>query len=191
MLSLGLATTACGSIMNTPKIEKNPHPTQRYEITLTVPDLPRTFDSVEGTIQYKIGNAKDCSPQDPISAQYRTLDQFQQVTFTRADEHTYKAIVVMDPYLDANYFGMGMCHWTVKSVVAEMKTNGNPYDLGLNLQGDDITEQKAIDQYFPRSILSAEKGIPMGFPGTPLSYIKSDRVKDYFCITMSARKVEL
>jgi len=177
--------------MNTPKIEKNPHPTQRYEITLTVPDLPRTFDSVEGTIQYKIGNAKDCSPQDPISAQYRTLDQFQQVTFTRADEHTYKATVVMDPYVDANYFGMGMCHWTVKSVVAEMKTNGNPFDLGLNLQGDDIAAQKAIDQYFPRSILFADKGTPMGFPGIPLSDVPLAHRKDSFYITMSARKVEL
>jgi hypothetical protein len=190
-LSLGFATTACSS-MHTPKIEKNLHPTQRYEITVTVPgDVPRTFDSVNGTIQYQIGNAKACSPQDPISGQYRTLDQFQHVTFVRADEHTYKATVTMDPYIDADYFGMGMCHWTLLVVVAEMKTNGNPFDVALQMENDDITAQKSVDLYFPRSILSSDKGIAVGFAGVQLSEVPAGRVKDNFYITISARKVVL
>jgi hypothetical protein len=91
ILSFGLATTACGSSMNTPKIEKNPHPVQRYELTLTLHDVPRTFDMVGGTVQYRIGNSGSCAPQDPISGLHRTLDQLQPITFTRVDADTYKA----------------------------------------------------------------------------------------------------
>jgi hypothetical protein len=191
MVCLGLVTTACAFNMNTPKIEKNANPSQRYEITLTIPDVPRTFDSVEGTVQYRIGNSEACSPEDPVSNLHRTLDQFQPVTFTRTDEHTYQAAIEMDYYLDANYFGMGVCHWVVKAVVPVMKTNGNPFDLGLDVQGDDIISQKSVDQYFPRTVLSSDNGEHMGFPSISRADIKPGRIDEYFHITLSARKVIL
>jgi hypothetical protein len=189
MFGLGLVTTAYASSMNTPDIQKNAHPSQLYEVTLTVSDVPRVFDSVEGTVQYRIGNSEVCSPEDPVSNLHRTLDQFQRVTFTRVDPHTYKADVVVDYYLDADYFGMGVCHWVVKAVVPVMKTHGNSFDLGLDMQGDDLVAQKAVEQYFPRTVLSSDNGAHMGFPGISRSDIKPGRIGDYFTVGLSARKV--
>jgi len=190
-LSIGLVTTACGSGMNTPDIKQNPNLTKRYEITLTIHGATRGFDSVDGFAHFEIGNSEACSSKDPISGLYRTLDQHPPLSFGRVDENTYRTTVDMDYYVDADYFGMGVCHWTMTDVVAVLKINGNAMDLGADMSVDDIAAQGLSDRYFPLSTLSSNNKLKMSFPGSPLSDVPPERRKDYFYIAMSARKVAL
>ena len=189
LLSLGLTTSACGSNMKTPDITQNPHPTQRYEITLTIHGAPRGFDEATGYMQYAIGNSTACTPRRPISGVYETMDQHPPITFTRVDDKTYKSTVVTDYYVDADYFGLGVCHWQMTAVVAMLKINGNTVELSPDIEAEDITAQKSVDQYFAIAELSSENKLHLVSPGIPLSSVKPESRNDFFYITMAARKV--
>ncbi|HEY0198832.1 MAG TPA: hypothetical protein VGC19_09860 [Rhodanobacter sp.] len=144
-LSLVLITSACGSPMKTPDIKQNPHPKMRYEITMTIQGAPGPFDSVSGFVQYKVSNSH-CVPLTPISGATLPPESRIPIAFTRVSDNLYKAVIYTDLMQDEDYYGMGVCHWSVVATSADLKIKTTA--LSPAIFHDDIVAQKSVATYF-------------------------------------------
>lgn len=190
LFSLALITSACSSPMKTPDIKQNPHPVEHYEITMTVHGASRGFDSAQGGAVYEVENPTICVKADPISGNQSNLEQSIPFTITKVDEHNYKGAIEVDHFIDADYYGMGICHWVV-TAVATFKINGNSIDIAPNMSGSDIVDQKSIDVYFPMTELSSNGPHSYGDSGQSFSEL-SPKIRDkVFYITLSSKRVKI
>ncbi|WP_266160421.1 hypothetical protein [Dyella silvatica] len=174
--------------MKTPDIKPNPNPKQHYEITMTVDGAPKGFDSVSGSMQYVVKNSDACVAPDPVSGHHSNLAQFLPFDIKKVDEHTYKGTVVTDHFLDADYYGLGVCHWVMSSAMAVFKINGNSIDLRPSILNEDLVAEKSVDVYFPLADLSASDGLKYGDGGQPLAEVSPQIRQAVFHITLSSRK---
>ncbi|WP_458069444.1 hypothetical protein [Rhodanobacter sp. BL-MT-08] len=190
LFSLTLITSGCGaSTMKTPDIKQNPNAKQRYEITVTIHDAPRGFDAAKGTMIYEVQNNSTCVRPDPISGHQSNLAQFIPFELRKVDEHTYKGTVVTDYFLDADYYGMGVCHWIMSSALATFKINGNGTDFAPSIRLSDVLAQKSVDLYLPIVALSNDSAQTFGDGGLELSDTIKKHRSDFFVITLSSKKV--
>jgi len=189
LLSLAMATTACGSHMNTPDIKQNPHPKMRYEITLTINGAPQGFDSVTGRMQYEVTNEK-CAPYDEFIGIYRTPDtQYPPIAFTRVSDHVYTGTVYLDLLQDEDYYDLGVCHWSMNFATAILLINGNGVNLGPSMSLDEVASQKSVDIYFPIANLSSGPTPAYGDGGERMSASVAGFMGGPFSITMSSKEV--
>lgn len=153
-LLFALSLSAChSSTMNKPDIKQNPAPQQRYELTLTLQDAPGPFESIAGFMQYEVQNEQDCVPADAISGHHQRLSSDPLIAFTRVNtSNVYKGTVYLDLLQDADYYGLGVCHWKMMGFTAMLKAGEvtfNPF-----ISGDQITAQQSKTEYFPKSYFS-------------------------------------
>jgi hypothetical protein len=188
LLPFVLITTACSSPMKTPDIKQNPNPKQHYEITMKVDGAPKGFDSAIGSMQYVVKNSDACVAPDPVSGHHSNLAQFLPFEIKKVDEHTYKGTVVTDYFLDADYYGLGVCQWVMSSAMAVFKVNGNNIDLRPSILNEDLVAEKSVDVYFPIADLAGGEGPKYGDGGQPLSEISPQIRNAVFHITLSSRK---
>ena len=107
--------------------ELNPHPKQRYEVTVTV-DAPGPFDSVKGRLVYEIGN-KDCVPKDAFTGGQNVPSYRTTFDLTRVDSHTYRGHFYRDLLLPGDYFGLGMCHWEIMNAGPDLTVHGLTFSV--------------------------------------------------------------
>lgn len=175
--------------MKTPDIKQNPHPTKRYEITLTIKDAPGPFDSVTGFVQYKVSNDK-CVPLTPISGATLAPEQRVHLDLKSIGDHVYRGHIYADLLQDEDYFGLGVCHWSVVGTSAILKIKAA--SLGPAIFSEDIVAQKAVTTYFSNDeYLNAGKAgdrehVVTGSPNRAL-YGPESRT-DLFSITLSSKE---
>ncbi|WP_090449140.1 hypothetical protein [Dyella sp. OK004] len=175
--------------MNTPDIKHNPHPKMRYEITIMIQDAPGAFESVNGSVQYRVKN-DDCVPLQPVSGARLVPEEDVHVTFHRVSEHEYKGTIYLDLLQDEDYYGLGVCHWGLVNVAAELKAGKmifTPY-IGV----DQIIAQRPSVQYFLKSNYSGDASkegaaLPR-IPGTPAAEYVEQHPDKRFLITIAAKE---
>jgi hypothetical protein len=176
--------------MNTPDIKQNPHPRMRYEITVTIQDAPGPFDSINGDVQYGVAN-DDCVPLQPFSGAQLSPDKHVPLVFTRVSGNLYKATMYADLLLDEDYYGRGVCHWSIVGASADLRIKDGA--LSPAIFHDDIMAQKPVTTYFANGdYLAATKkssGDERAIFGSPnRALYGSDSRTDLFSITLAAKE---
>lgn len=189
ILALALITSACGSPMKTPDIKQNSHPKMRYEITMTIQGAPGPFDSISGFAQYKVSNGH-CVPLTPISGATLPPESRIPISFTRVSDNLYKGVIYTDLMQDEDYYGLGVCRWSVVAASADLKIGGTA--LSPAIFHDDIVAQKSVATYFVNSdyldsgSANGEERVVSGNPDRAF-YLPASRT-DLFSITLAARE---
>ena len=186
VLLLALAsTTAFGSPMKTLQIKQNPHPQQRYELTLSIESAPGPFDSISGTVHYKVQNERSV-PATPGSGATLTPEHDVAIEFVRINDHEYKGTLYADLLQDEDYYGMGICHWAVNTAWATLRIKGVEFSPAMDSR--ELLAQKPVPTYFVRSeyFNSSDERTAFGTPNRAL--FKPTTRTDIFSMTLTARE---
>ncbi|MHB1057825.1 MAG: hypothetical protein ACYC0F_08085 [Rhodanobacter sp.] len=189
LLSIALTTSACSSSMKTPDIKQNPQPKMRYAITLTIQDAPGPFDSIGGFVQYKVSNGH-CVPLTPISGATLPPESRVPISFTRVSDKLYKGVIYTDLMQDEDYYNMGVCHWSVVAVSADLKIKAAT--LSPAIFHDDIVAQKSVNtyfvnnDYFDTNTANGKERVVSGSPNRAY-YLPASRT-DLFSIALAAKE---
>jgi len=187
LLSLTLITSGCGaSPMKTPDIKQNPNPKMRYEITITIDGAPGPFDSINGYVMYQVEN-DDCVPLQPGSGARLAPEKSMPVTFTRevSGSNVFKGTLYADLMQDENYFGLGVCHWTVGGTGANLNLGKIVFSSGMSL--DDVQSQKPLVTYFANSLFHNPK-MEGGDTGTIRTAYVAQHPNEFFSVTLVTKK---
>lgn len=184
---MALASSACSSGMD-PDIKQNPHPMMRYDVTITVENAPGPFDSVSGFMQYQVADI-DCVPETggPMNAMRIPPTVNPAIVFNKIADNVYRGTVYADYFQDENYYGLGVCHWSLMAVIAELRINNLTLDPGLT--ADELFSQKSLKSYFvledylDNSRQRSSYGV-FSRPNFP-----PDRQKEIFTITLTTKEI--
>lgn len=132
-----LAFSGCG-IKKMPEYTHNynPDPKQRYEITMTINGAPGEFKNIEGVVQYEVSNDSCVPLTDPISGVKQTPRQTINFNYSRISDTEFRGVFYADLLKDEDYFGMGVCTWSLKSVRYDLETAATvftPYILKIKI----------------------------------------------------------
>ena len=186
LLPLILVTTACGSSMNAPDIKQNAHPKMRYEITMVMEDSPGSFDSVTGFMQYDVTN-EHCAPFEKLAGVYHTPPgQNPSIAFTRIGDSKYMGIVYLDLLQDEDYYGLGICHWSMVAAIARLKFQ--EVTFSPHILQDQIVSQQSITLYFPKKAYGNASLRDSSDGGSTMSDIVARHRDEFFSVTLSAKE---
>lgn len=181
--------SACQPDTQNPRTALNPHPKMRYELTLKIDGAPGPFDSVSGVLFYEVVN-KNCvpvtgAPMNPL----RLMPQANpKITFDKVSDSVYRTTVYGDYFQDEDYFGLGICHWSLTGAVARLKIKKNtmaPYLSSEQL----LSEQPAL-YYFTKDSYLSDDDIEVSFGGEPLRFNYPTNMQDkLFLITITTKEV--
>jgi hypothetical protein len=127
--ALSASTLAGCTDPNHPR--RNPHPTQRYEVTVTT-DAPGPWDNVKAAVSYEVTNV-ECTPEAPkfigghISG---PMDQWEDIEITQVSENTWRGYFYRDLLRDEDYYGLGVCHWDGTVVAPQFFVHGVKFGSG-------------------------------------------------------------
>lgn len=142
---LTLTLPACGQSMKKPDIKLNPHPKMRYEITLTIEDAPGPFDAVEGSAGYQVANDR-CVPLTSFSGVRLTPEKHVPMVLTRVNDKVYKGELYVDLLADEDYFGLGLCRWSMPFADFDLQIGNLAFAHAIALK--DILAGKSVTRYF-------------------------------------------
>lgn len=176
-----LSTYACDATMKKPDIKLNPNPRMRYEITMTIKGAPGTFDRIEGHADYEVTNPASV-PLTPLSGATVVPQRHETIEFKRVTENVYKAEVYADKFLDEDYFGQGICRWSIIAVSAGLISG--PVTFSPSIFHKDIFAGSTSTRYFANGSYADKsmKRIDIGVDD-PKAYKLPN---DTFIVTMEA-----
>jgi hypothetical protein len=186
-LALSLSLSACGSHMKTPDIKKNLHPKMRYELTMTIKDAPGPFDSVTGFVQYEVLN-KACVPETggPMNAMRLAPQLDPPLEFARVSDTEYRATVYVDLLQDEDYYGLGVCQWSMTGVVTRLRVGNGT--LSPNLFPKEFFSQRPKSTYFVYADYSDRQTGDTRFGKSSLLSLDEELHKGAFSITLTAKE---
>ncbi len=128
-----------------PDIKFNSAPRMRYEVTIRIEDAPGPFDAVQGTVDYRVSNG-DCVPMTPISGATITPSKRVPLELRAIGNNTYRGELFIDRLQDDDYFGKGVCRWSI--VAASVEARVKKMNFAVSLPKDEILAQKSVTQYY-------------------------------------------
>ncbi|SFS16813.1 hypothetical protein SAMN05216570_3388 [Dyella sp. OK004] len=187
MLAMAFLLYRCGAFVGTLDIKQNPHPKMRYDITITIEGAPGPFDAVGGFMQYEVAN-KQCVPLTggPMNPMRIPPLAHPPIDFKRVSDNVYTGTVYADYFLDEDYFGEGMCHWSLMSATARLKVMNRTF--APYLLPDELFSQKPVTAYFTRDEYLHNN---VGYSSTgerDRSVFPSDQQQGLFSITLVAKE---
>jgi len=146
-----LSFQAYGAPMNKPDIKLNPHPKMRYEITMTVEGAPGPFEKIEGHVDYHVSNPNSV-PLTLINGATVEPQADAPLTFEHVSGSVYKAYFYADRFLDEDYFGQGVCRWSVVGASANL-VHG-PVSFSPSIMNKDIFNRRSVRRWFAKGAYS-------------------------------------
>lgn len=131
--------------MKNPDIKINPHPKMRYEITLSIEGAPGPFDAVKGSAGYEVTNGA-CVPLTPFSGATLKPDKNVPMSLNRVSDTAYKCDIYVDLLMDEDYFGQGLCRWSMRFVDFDLQIGNLAFAHSISL--DDVLAGKSATRYF-------------------------------------------
>lgn len=144
VLSL-LSPIIYGASVTEPDVKLNPDPRMSYEITATVTGAPGTFESVEGSVDYKVTNLASV-PLTRGSGATVEPQKRVPVVFKRVASSVYKGVVYLDQIQDEDYYGLGVSHWSIVGTSVDFHHNQVNFSPAIYL--DDILSGTNFVRYF-------------------------------------------
>lgn len=145
VLALPFTFSAHGAAMNKPDIKLNPQPRMRYEITIKVDNAPGPFDRVEGVVDYRVSN-ENCVPLTPVTGATVAPEKRVPIVLTHSGGNVYKGEIYADLLQDEDYYGKGVCHWSVVAASANLFVK--QVDFSAPLLHDDLLKGKPVNRYY-------------------------------------------
>lgn len=181
---LALWLSACASAVPPTEIEENPNPVQRYQLTVRVQDAPGRFDSVTASVDYQVVNSR-CVPLQPVSGARLPPRKHLSVNLKRVGPAVYQGSFFADLMQDADYYGLGICHWRLVAAGARLQIRSVAFSPSIVRA--DIFAQKQVTTYFPVAAYSdrAVRDIVTGQPRT--AYV-NDHPSRFFSVTLDSGK---
>jgi hypothetical protein len=142
---LPFTLSAHGAAMNKPDIKLNPQPRMRYEITVGVDGAPGPFDRVEGVVDYRVSN-ENCVPLTPVTGATVAPEKRVPIALTHAGDNIYKGEIFVDLLQDEDYYGKGVCHWSVVAASANLFVK--QVDFSAPLFRDDLLNGNTVTRYY-------------------------------------------
>lgn len=103
----------------------NPSPQQGYELVLTLKDAPGPFAVVEGVAQYDARNYAACGRIVPATGTASRITSQEPIALRQVGENEYRGTFYLDRMQDEDYYGRGVCHWTLTGVGAMLRATGD------------------------------------------------------------------
>ncbi len=103
----------------------NPAPKQGYELVLTLKDAPGPFAVVEGVAQYDARNYAACGRIVPATGTAGRITSQEPIALRQVDKNEYRGTFYLDRMQDEDYYGRGVCHWTLTGVGAMLRATGD------------------------------------------------------------------
>jgi hypothetical protein len=144
-LALPFTFSAYGAAMSKPDIKLNPQPRMRYEITIKVDNAPGPFDRVEGVVDYRVSN-DNCVPLTPVTGATVAPEKRVPIVLIHSGENVYKGEIYADLLQDEDYYGRGVCHWSVVAASANLFVK--QVDFSAPLLHDDLLKGKPVTRYY-------------------------------------------
>jgi hypothetical protein len=182
-LFLALAATACGStpmqsqVPRThvdvkdnqpprPVIQRNPHPTA-YQVSVSIKDAPGPFEVVKAAMQYEVLDPS-CRPDlGGMAGTRASLLEWVPVDLHKQADGTYRGMIYDGLLKDEDYYGLGVCHWSLVTVQFKLIAEDNESDteFSYHLWHDDIVSNAVKKAYFPQRAYPKTSIEGMTFPG--------------------------
>lgn len=186
LLLLTFVTTATGASMKTPDIKQNPHPRQRFEVTMTIEGAPADFDAVTGFMQYQVINERSVPESDPVNKVRIPPETSPPIHFTRVNGNTYRGEVYLDLIEDEDYFGLGVCHWAMIAAIVRLQVNGVTFSPDISTA--DVQGRRSMTRYFWKDHFTQKDLVDYHEAGVPHSDQVDAKRDAYFSVTLSARE---
>lgn len=132
-------------------------------------------------------NNQQCSPFNKFIGIYRPPpDQDLPFTLTRVSDKEYKGTIFLDLLQDEDYYGKGVCHWSMPFILANLKVG--EVTFAPDMSQSQIIQQQSIPQYFPKKGYGDNSIKDMSFSGSTMSDTIAHYRDEFFSITLSARE---
>lgn len=208
-LFLALLTTSCGSaaMQNPspvrhvdvkdnqpprPQIKRNPSPTA-YEITMTIENAPGPFGSIEGVMQYETALDDPCMPDlGGMAGTRMRLKEHVPVTLTQVGENKYRGIYYTDLLVDEDYYGLGVCHWSMIAARVSLSAGVTEGETRFfeNIFFDDLVTKDQVRVHFWKGRYPKGQIESMNVPGEEgLEKFKPEILDELFSLKFDIRKV--
>jgi hypothetical protein len=182
-LTMSLSTLVYGAPMKHVDVKLNPNPRMRYEITMTIDHAPGPFERIEGSVDYKVTN-EHCVPMTGFEGVTIAPEKRLPVDFRKVGDNVYKGDVLVDALQDEDYYGMGVCHWTLVGAGASLSANKTDVSPSIFLK--DILAGHAVVRFFAEKFYHNTE-MPFIDNGEPDASRFKDPGKTY-SITLQARE---
>jgi hypothetical protein len=205
-----LAAVACGQgcadtpakVAAPPPLRKlNPTPTQAYEVRVTLAnaadlssaaDGKSPFTLVDGVAQFDASNAARCGKSNALSGSVPTMSSHEPFRLSRVSATEYVGTVHADMLLDEDYYGRGVCHWTLTEarVVVRAQTDIADTRFVAALPAEKLLAADSRTRYFWKGYYPRfEQGQFADYGRLQLDAVPANRRSEFFSITLTARKM--
>lgn len=114
-----------------PVARLNLHPTQAYVVRLHTDAAPGAFDEVVGDVLYQAGPPRCLEWKDRWAGVTVEARHRQPFAMHAVDATTYEGVVYLDQLVDEDYYGLGVCHWSVNVMTVELRKNGTLFTASV------------------------------------------------------------
>ncbi len=179
------------SLMQTHKFRLNPNPRRRYDIIMTIKDAPGPFGVVGLSAKYyadcwyvvdKFAGAL-AQPRYSISPEIRKLD-----------EVTYVSTVYLDPLIDEDYYGNGICRWRLNAVSVGLMATGSDGETRFSghISLEKMIDKEPVVTYFWKERYPREEGYGnfLDSGDSTLDAVPVDKRREFFAVTLNSQEVQ-
>lgn len=164
------------------EIQLNPAAHERYVLTARIHDAPGAFDRFEGFVDYDVSNDR-CVPLTPFEGATITPSKELPVQLTRQSDGSFKGTIFLDKLLDADYFGLGVCHWAMTS--ASFSAIKGPSHFRVFLSASDLAAHRESHIYF---VGEGYRRLGVDYPSGSLDRNQIMQPDDTFSLSISAKE---
>jgi hypothetical protein len=178
LLASGLA--ACGGSRE-PQVASNPN-ARMADVEISIEGVPGPFDTANATANYAVDNVA-CAPAQPISGAQLAPQRKIPVELRKVSGTRFEGSMLLNPFIDQDYYGLGPCHWVVAGLTVTVKQGRKTFDVIL--PGKEAERKETFATYFPKSGYS-DAGSTRVFGVHNLSRFANP--DDAFSITVKAKE---
>jgi hypothetical protein len=148
------ASPVIGATVKSPETRTTREPRARYYITVTVANAPGPFDRVEGMVDYRVEN-DSCVPLTPGAGATVAPEKRVPVALVPAGGNVYTGEIYTDLLQDEDYYGKGVCHWSIVAASANLFVKNVDFSAPL-FRGDLLKGTPVTRYYSHRSYATAQ-----------------------------------
>lgn len=133
-----------------PVTQLNPNPVQAYPFTMRIENAPGEFKYISVAAQYDVENIEECGRIHPKTGTKLGLTRMATVVLEPISEVEFRGTVYADRMKDQDYYGNGVCEWSLSGTSAVLKATGadeeTRFIYHMNLQ--DVLEGGSHFRYY-------------------------------------------
>lgn len=180
-------------------IKEHQQPQQAYQLTMVIENAPGLFGLIEGSAQYDVVNHQECGQLNALSGTRSRITTHPEIKWKALGNDRYSTIVYRDLIVDEDYYGSGVCRWTLTAASALLKATGAEIETRFlpGISTNDILAEKTVKLYFWKKGYPAEPDAAPDDKGFPdFGYESPDKFRpelrgDLFTVTLMAEEIRL